>query len=544
MSYTVIARKYRPKTFDDLIGQKPISETLKNAISMKKIHHAYLFSGPRGVGKTSTARILAKTVNCLHEEPGRPCDKCQNCSEIADGMSMDVVEIDGASNRGIDEIRALKEKINYHPINSAYKIYIIDEVHMLTPEAFNALLKTLEEPPEHIIFMFATTEPHKIPLTVLSRCQRFDFRRITINEITVHLKEICKSEGVTADKEALFLLAKNSDGSMRDAQSALDQLIAYSEGEINVEKVRNMFGLSNTEIYHLFLSYIHKQDVEKGIKFISKIYNQGLDLKLFITSFLDFLRNLFLIANNIEDESILEENESEIVQLKKWTEFFKEDVLDEMIKYLISFLENFRYSTLHKILVEVAFLNLIDISKRISLKFIYNYINSYGAAEGYGKKDQKNGPVLVESGKKSSVPVGSADPSSISSKPKGTEHEDQAENKEGNNEYKDLWDAIVKVVTNEKPRIAAQLKKGELIENKENNLLISLEHVLYFESLNKQRSLVEKIIKEKLNKDYHLKFKLRVPKGEKPQEEEKSDPVIQNVQKVLKAKVVKKEAYS
>jgi len=269
MSYTVIARKYRPRKFDDLIGQEPIALTLKNAITMKKLSHAYLFSGPRGVGKTSTARILAKSLNCEKGLTGEPCSKCKNCREIAEGISLDVLEIDGASNRGIDEIRDLKEKINYAPINSPYKIYIIDEVHMLTNEAFNALLKTLEEPPEHIIFMFATTAPHKIPLTVLSRCQRFDFRRITIEEISTMLAKICRAEKVEAEKEALFLIAKNSDGSMRDGQSALDQLIAYSEGKITAEKVRQMFGLATSEIYHTFLSHIHENDIQKGVKFIA-----------------------------------------------------------------------------------------------------------------------------------------------------------------------------------------------------------------------------------------------------------------------------------
>src|SRR3989338_802344 len=245
MSYQIFARKFRPQTFEDVVGQEPITTTLKNAITKKRIAQSFLFTGSRGVGKTSTARILAKALNCDKGPAPAPCNKCSVCEEITLGNSLDVLEIDGASNRGIDEIRSLRENVKFKPARTRYKIYIIDEVHMLTGEAFNALLKTLEEPPEHVKFIFATTEPHKVPLTILSRCQRFNFKRIATDDIHAKPKESAKEEKLKIEKNALFLIAKASEGALRDAESLLDQLASFAEGKIAEKDVLLMLGLAS-----------------------------------------------------------------------------------------------------------------------------------------------------------------------------------------------------------------------------------------------------------------------------------------------------------
>ncbi len=243
MGYLVIARKWRPKQFEEVVGQEHITLTLQNAIKKDRVASAYLFSGPRGVGKTTTARILAKALNCEKGPTPQPCDSCTPCQEIAEGHSIDVLEIDGASNRGIDEVRSLRESTRYTPSNLRYKIYIIDEVHMLTTEAFNALLKTLEEPPPHVVFIFATTEANKVPATILSRCQRFDFRRIPQEKIVEQLKKICDQETIQIDDQALYLIARKSEGCMRDSQSLLDQVLSFSDHTVSKDDVISLLGI-------------------------------------------------------------------------------------------------------------------------------------------------------------------------------------------------------------------------------------------------------------------------------------------------------------
>src|SRR5512139_2944372 len=278
-SYLVLARKWRPQLFEEVVGQQPITQTLQNAILKKRVAHAFLFTGARGVGKTSTARILAKALNCEKDLQTNPCNQCTNCQEITHGNSMDVIEIDGASNRGIDEIRELRENVRYTPAKSTYKIYIIDEVHMLTKEAFNALLKTLEEPPPHIIFIFATTEPHKIPATILSRCQRYDFKRIPFKEVIESLKRIMGEEGNEISPRGLLAIARESEGSLRDAQSLLDQVIAYSGTNIHDEDVAEVLGLIDRKMLSDTIEAIADKDVERCMKVIEQVYHFGYDLQ-------------------------------------------------------------------------------------------------------------------------------------------------------------------------------------------------------------------------------------------------------------------------
>lgn len=295
MSYQVIARKWRPQVFQDLIGQPHISQTLLNALRNDRIPHAFLFTGPRGTGKTSTARILAKSLRCEKSVDFIPCGQCASCLEITEGRSVDVMEIDGASNNGVDSIRELRESITFMPSRGKYKIYIIDEVHMLSTSAFNALLKTLEEPPAHVVFMLATTEVHKIPQTILSRCQRFDFRRISTKAIAHHLKTICDHDGISTSEEALWLVAREGDGSMRDSQSLLDHVISFSDGTLTVESVVRILALTDRVILQDILLAMAERNSQNMLSIIERMNQTGFEPEILMEELLEMIRNALMV---------------------------------------------------------------------------------------------------------------------------------------------------------------------------------------------------------------------------------------------------------
>ncbi len=295
MSYLVLARKWRPSSFDGIVGQEHVTRTLKNAISLDRVHHAYLFCGARGVGKTTAARILAKALNCVVGTTATPCGECDSCREVTAGTSIDVLEIDGASNRGIAEIRELREGIKYAPARDRHKVYIIDEVHMLTQEAFNALLKTLEEPPAHARFIFATTEAQKIPVTILSRCQRFDFRRIPLGEVVAHLGGLLAKEGIAVSHEGLRLIARESEGSMRDALSLLDQVIAFAGEDVTGEQVSRILGVADRAWLHELLQAVFARDSRAALEVVSRVNDYGLAVKPFAGEILQILRDLVVL---------------------------------------------------------------------------------------------------------------------------------------------------------------------------------------------------------------------------------------------------------
>ncbi|MDT8316579.1 MAG: DNA polymerase III subunit gamma/tau [bacterium] len=316
MSYLVLARKWRPQSFEDIVGQEHVTRTLKNAISSERVAHAYLFTGARGVGKTSAARILAKALNCEKGPTVQPCNECTHCREIASGASVDVHEIDGASNTSVDDVRDLKEGINYLPSSCRKKIYIIDEVHMLSTSAFNALLKTLEEPPSHVIFIFATTEPHKIPGTILSRCQRFDFKRIPVRLIYDRLKGIASEEKLEISEKSLMIIAREADGGMRDAQSLLDQVISFSGSSISDEDVIDVLGVIDLALIQEAAVAVLNNDPGKCLELVERLFTYGWDVKEFGRELLEYLRNLAVLKVAPDSVGLIESTIDEIDRMK------------------------------------------------------------------------------------------------------------------------------------------------------------------------------------------------------------------------------------
>ncbi len=359
MSYTALYRKWRPSTFDEVKGQEHIVTTLKNQVINDRIGHAYLFCGTRGTGKTSVAKILAKAVNCAHPVDGNPCGECEVCRAVAAGASMNVIEIDAASNNGVDNIREIKEEVAYPPTQGRFKVYIIDEVHMLSIGAFNALLKTLEEPPAYVIFILATTEAHKIPITILSRCQRYDFKRISIDTISARLSELMVAEDISADERALRYVAKAADGSMRDALSLLDQCLAFYMGqELKYENVLEVLGAVDTEVFSDFFRGIVDGDAIGLIHKLEKIIIDGRDLSQFVSDFTWYLRNLMLLQSQTDASDVLEMSEENMKLLK---EDAKLTDLNGVMRYIRIFSElsgQLKNSSQKRVMVEVALIKM------------------------------------------------------------------------------------------------------------------------------------------------------------------------------------------
>jgi DNA polymerase-3 subunit gamma/tau len=376
MSYLVLARKYRPQTFDEVIKQNHVTQTLTNAIKSRRVAHAILFTGPRGTGKTTVARILAKAMNCKEGPTPIPCNTCRSCREITSGNAVDVFEIDGASNNGVEQIRSLRENITYMPAHSPNKIYIIDEVHMLSISAFNALLKTLEEPPSHVMFIFATTEPHKIPITILSRCQRHDFKLIDIESIANHMKDICSKEHIDITEESLMLIAREAGGSIRDALSLLDQIMACSEGTISYKDILDILGVADRKIIFDISNAILRKDIPEALNVVDEIYDRGYEMKKFYADIIEHFRNLLVVKMGKNIGKLINLPSHEIDLMQDQVQNISESYLNQIFDLLFKEESSIRLSAQPKLALEIALIRLSQIKPALPIDLLIEKLDN------------------------------------------------------------------------------------------------------------------------------------------------------------------------
>ena len=388
MAYEVTATRRRPQRFDDLVGQEFVAATLKNAIQSGKIAHAYLFSGPRGCGKTSSARILAKALNCHSGPSATPCEECTACKEITKGSSLDVIEIDGASNTSVNDIRQIKDEVLFPPNSSKYKIYIIDEVHMLSTSAFNALLKTIEEPPEYVIFIFATTELHKVPATIKSRCQQFHFRLGTVEQIKEVLAKASNELGILADDEALFWIAREATGSFRDAYTLFDQVVAFSDNHITYEKIRDKLGLVGVERLNVIAEFCVDGNSKAALEKLDEITANGVSIEQFVSNFADYLRSLLLIESGITKEALLGQNIQRFSQ--KVTSSWNKMMLERALSLFLQLFRDIRYSVSPRYELELAISRLCWLTSYVSVTEVKTAIEQAKALLMQGQSVQQN----------------------------------------------------------------------------------------------------------------------------------------------------------
>ena len=458
MSYLVLSRKYRPQKFDEVIGQNHVTQTLQNALKSERLSHAYILSGPRGVGKTTTARILAKSLNCTEGEIAEPCGTCEICKEITEGRSLDVLEIDGATYRGIDKIRDdLQDYLRHPPMKSKYKVVIIDEVHMLTKEAFNALLKTLEEPPPNVVFIFATTQPNKVPPTILSRCQRFDFKRIPSAVIIEALKEISAKESIKIDENSLILISRKADGGMRDALSLLDQVISFSNGDIEYESIVSMLGVVKEEVFFSITDLATTGNSEAAMNLVDDLMSQGNDPQTLVMGLLEHLRSL-LIVHSAQSADLLESTKSikELYLAKK--DDLTTSEIQRMLKMAQDTLSEFSKSVMPRMLFEMLMINICNMDKSIEIESILNELGYSTEQKDDAQKDADSKNSESRKSKESNEMTSGTSPAAD---PVKRENKNESRNKNTNiNEFMGVWRSIVAEVTGSRGTLGNVLKKA------------------------------------------------------------------------------------
>ena len=476
MAYVVTARKWRPNKFSEIVGQEHITNTLINAIKSERIAHAYLFTGPRGVGKTTTARILAKRLNCLNPNGAEPCDECEICKTVKGGQLLDIIEIDAASNRGIDEIRSLRDSVKYAPTKGKYKVYIIDEVHMLTRESFNAFLKTLEEPPEHTIFIFATTDVHKVPLTIISRCQRYDFRRIELHTIKEQLHKIAVSEKYEIDDETLTIIAKKADGALRDAESYFDQVISYCGGDnITKEAVSEMLNLISDDIYFDVSNAVISKDYKSVFNITETIYKNGWNFIDFFTGLIEHFRNI-LIVTLTEKSDLIETSETNKKKYLQYKNVFSEGDLLRLLNYLNKSFQELRFTQNQKLKIEVSLTHLVGLEKSSTISEIISKVNNVNIEQADNSENyqqSKKNPIKIEEPKpeiKSDILLTKEpSPQKFKAEFKPEIKEPQITSPLNYDLILAKWDGFVDIVLKEKPLILGPVIQNVEVQNFEGN---------------------------------------------------------------------------
>ncbi len=567
MSYLVFARKFRPQRFEDVLGQEHVTRTLVNAIERKRIPQSFLFTGMRGVGKTTTARILAKALNCEKGPTAKPCGSCVSCEEVTQGRSLDVLEIDGASNRGIDDIRELRENVKFKPAAGRFKIYIIDEVHQITPDAFNALLKTLEEPPPHIKFIFATTEPAKVPATITSRCQRFHFRSLSVREITAKLAEIVRAEKLSAEEEALYTLARVAEGSLRDAESLLDQVASFGAGKIKSSDVVEVLGLPPDALVAKFAQAIRVQDAKQAVLLLDEAVREGLDVARVLRRLTEHFRDLLVIRVCGLEAQVIEASSEKYAELAEAARGFEREDLGLILSMLFRLESDAARSATPRITAEVG---LIRIATRVSLESMDSILEALkgsgaptavlrqqnvgapresprpgGAAAAStqlpaGEETRKSGGRGIRSEQREETVMeqaGAATATAVGEKPARAI---------ALNEVEAVWPRVLEAVKQKKMPTGIFLSEAEPVETDDNLVVIGVPNEFRFhkEMLERpdNRRLVEETISALLSARVSVKFVITRPE----QVAQKGDPalapeIVDAALRIFEGRILKKD---
>ena len=537
MGYQVLARKWRPQVFDDVVGQSHITRTLQNAISSGRLAHAFLFSGPRGVGKTTTARILAKALNCVEGPTPTPCGKCDSCRETAAGTSVDVVEIDGASNRGIEHIRELREAVKYAPAGGKNKVYVIDEVHMLTNEAFNALLKTLEEPPPHVIFIFATTEPQKIPATILSRCQRYGFKRVSLQEIMGRLRAIAAAEGITITEQGLGMIARAAEGSMRDSQSLLDQAVSYSGMAIKDEELQTTLGSVAQQSLARFAAGLLARDSAGLLHQIDSLLEQGQDMRQFLSGTVEHLRNLLIVKIAADPGQIVELPATDIETIKQQAAGATNEQLLLLFDSLSKTLDDMRWSPHQRFTFEIGIVKACGLAPLKPLAEVLGRMKELEARLAGGRPVPATPPPPASKVGEQPAEYASSAHKAVASTSGGQDG---------------LWEKILGTLRSRKPGLASVLAHSRLTAVSEKEIMITVRgNSFQTGQIGNQENvaLLESLAAEVLGRKVRVKAELiseesvSAPKAKAPAKKKPEDhpPLVQDALRIFGGEVVEQD---